>query len=60
MTMNATTDTTKLSQSEQEKLLDKLGVFKIQGRDKRGRKLLQIIGKLLPGKPLSLSFLSST
>ncbi|KAF7141095.1 hypothetical protein RHSIM_Rhsim06G0010300 [Rhododendron simsii] len=50
MIMNATTDTAKLSQSKQEKLLDKLGVFKIQGRDKCGRKLLLIIGKLLPAK----------
>ncbi len=38
-----------LSPSEQERLIDKLQVFKIQGRDKRGCKLLRIIGKLFPG-----------
>ncbi|KAL4369539.1 hypothetical protein GQ457_05G014860 [Hibiscus cannabinus] len=34
-----------LSESEQEHLLDKLHVFKVQGRDKRGRTLLLIIVK---------------
>ena len=39
----------KLSPSYQEHLIDKLQVFKIHGRDKRGRKVLCIIGKLFPG-----------
>jgi hypothetical protein len=39
-----------LTHSEQENLLEKLGAFKIQGRDKHGRKVLLIIGKLFPGK----------
>lgn len=39
----------KLSPSDQEHLIDKLQVFKIHGRDKRGRKVLCIIGKLFPG-----------
>ncbi|KAH7849721.1 hypothetical protein Vadar_022118 [Vaccinium darrowii] len=55
--MNARTPTTVLSQSEQEKLLEKLGMFKIQGRDKRGRKLLCIIGKLFPAKHVSVEAL---
>nr|XP_043608863.1 ganglioside-induced differentiation-associated protein 2-like [Erigeron canadensis] len=39
----------KLS-SEQENLIDKMNLFKIKGRDKRGRKILQIIGKHFPGR----------
>jgi len=35
---------------EQEQLIEKLEIFKIQGRDKRGRKTLRIIGKFFPGK----------
>lgn len=35
---------------EQIKLIHKLNVFKIKGRDKRGRKILRIIGKNFPGK----------
>ncbi|KAB5568080.1 hypothetical protein DKX38_001873 [Salix brachista] len=42
-----------LSQSEQENLLEKLGVFKIKGRDKHGRKVLLIIGKLFPARAVS-------
>lgn len=34
---------------EQERLIEKLEIFKIQGRDKRGRKILRIIGKFFPG-----------
>ncbi|XP_073047172.1 uncharacterized protein [Primulina eburnea] len=39
-----------LSQSEQQKLIKKLGIFMIQGTDKRGLPILRIIGKLFPGK----------
>ena len=39
-----------LLESDQENLLEKLGIFKIQGRDKVGRKVLLITGKLFPGK----------
>ncbi|KZV33178.1 hypothetical protein F511_18194 [Dorcoceras hygrometricum] len=39
-----------LSQSEQHELINKLGVFKIQGTDRRGLPILRIIGKLFPGK----------
>ncbi|KAK9270376.1 hypothetical protein L1049_025955 [Liquidambar formosana] len=42
-----------LSPSDQEHLLDKLQLFKIQGRDKRGRKVLLIIGKLFPARLVS-------
>ncbi|CAK7346087.1 unnamed protein product [Dovyalis caffra] len=42
-----------LSQSDQENLIEKLGIFKIQGRDKRGRKVLLIIGKLFPARVVS-------
>lgn len=37
---------------EQERLIEKLEIFKIQGRDKRGRKILRIIGKFFPGTQL--------
>ncbi|KAI3848768.1 hypothetical protein MKX03_011382 [Papaver bracteatum] len=33
-------------------------IFKIQGRDKRGRKILRIIGKLLPARELSTESLN--
>ncbi|KAK8652791.1 hypothetical protein V6N13_126816 [Hibiscus sabdariffa] len=39
-----------LSESEQKHLLDKLHVFKVQGRDKRGCTLLLIIVKHFSGK----------
>ncbi|KAM7258999.1 hypothetical protein ACFE04_014740 [Oxalis oulophora] len=42
-----------LSPLEQEHLLEKLEVFKIQGRDKRGRKLLLITGKQFPARVVS-------
>ncbi|KAI3877598.1 hypothetical protein MKX03_037731 [Papaver bracteatum] len=38
--------------SDQEQLIEKMEIFKIQGRDKRGRKILRIIGKLLPARKL--------
>ncbi|GFZ10461.1 SEC14 cytosolic factor family protein [Actinidia rufa] len=46
-----------VSQSEQEQLIEKLGIFKIQGRDKRGRKVLRIIGKVFPAKLVSVEAL---
>ncbi|KAJ0542484.1 putative CRAL-TRIO lipid binding domain-containing protein [Helianthus annuus] len=44
--------------AEQEKEIKKLNVFKIKGRDKRGRKILRIFGKFIPAKELSLDVLS--
>ncbi|KAJ8772581.1 hypothetical protein K2173_027758 [Erythroxylum novogranatense] len=41
---------TALSISDQEKLIQKLGIFKIHGRDKRGRRVLRIIGKSYPAR----------
>ncbi|CAA0831111.1 SEC14 cytosolic factor family protein / phosphoglyceride transfer family protein [Striga hermonthica] len=48
---------TILSQSEQDKLIRKLGIFKIQGRDKRGRPILRIIGKYFPARLVSVDAL---
>ncbi|KAK9074795.1 hypothetical protein SSX86_003113 [Deinandra increscens subsp. villosa] len=42
---------------EQEKLIKSLKVFKIKGRDKRGRKILRIIGKYFPARSLSVDVL---
>ncbi|KAL7117619.1 hypothetical protein ACP275_03G082600 [Erythranthe tilingii] len=39
---------TQLSQSEQEELIKQLEIFKIQGRDKRSRPILLVIGKRFP------------
>ncbi|KVI02959.1 protein GDAP2 homolog [Cynara cardunculus var. scolymus] len=44
--------------SEQEKLIDKLNLFKIKGKDKRGRKILRIIGKYFPARSLSIDLLN--
>ncbi|KAI3960693.1 hypothetical protein MKX01_003867 [Papaver californicum] len=44
---------TSNSVSDQEQLIEKMEIFKIQGRDKRGRKILRIIGKFLPARELS-------
>ncbi|KAF9620849.1 hypothetical protein IFM89_015090 [Coptis chinensis] len=41
------------SLSEQVQLIEKLEIFKIQGRDKRGRQILRVIGKFLPVRVLS-------
>ncbi|KAL3639003.1 hypothetical protein CASFOL_016910 [Castilleja foliolosa] len=41
---------TILSQPEQEKLIRKLEIFKIQGTDKRGHPILRIIGKHFPAR----------
>ncbi|KVI08759.1 ganglioside-induced differentiation-associated protein 2 [Cynara cardunculus var. scolymus] len=42
---------------EQIKLIDKFNLFKIKGRDKRGRKILRIIGKHFPARSLSVDVL---
>lgn len=42
-----------LSTAEQEQLIEKLEIFKIRGRDKRGRKVLRIIGKFFSARILS-------
>ncbi|XP_021284671.1 ganglioside-induced differentiation-associated protein 2 [Herrania umbratica] len=42
-----------LSESDQEHLLEKLDVFKVKGRDKRGRPVLLIIGKHFPARMVS-------
>ncbi|KAF6135618.1 hypothetical protein GIB67_028189 [Kingdonia uniflora] len=41
------------SLAEQEQLIEKLELFEIQGRDKRGRRILRVIGKFLPSRVLS-------
>ncbi|KAK9285443.1 hypothetical protein L1049_024636 [Liquidambar formosana] len=46
------------SQSEQEQLIEKLAIFKIQGRDKGGRKILRIIGKFFPARIVSTDVLN--
>ncbi|KAK1440539.1 hypothetical protein QVD17_06368 [Tagetes erecta] len=45
------------SSLDEIKRIHKLNLFKIKGRDKRGRKILKIIGKHFPGKTLSLDLL---
>ncbi|KAE9606605.1 putative protein S-acyltransferase [Lupinus albus] len=47
-----------ISELEQEKLLEKLQVFKIKGKDKRGRKILRIIGKFFPARLVSVDVLN--
>ncbi|KAK8623260.1 hypothetical protein V6N13_118148 [Hibiscus sabdariffa] len=42
-----------LSELAQEHLLEKLDVFKVKGRDKRGRNVLLIIGKHFPARMVS-------
>ncbi|KAF3446852.1 hypothetical protein FNV43_RR12032 [Rhamnella rubrinervis] len=41
------------SLSDQQHLIEKNQVFKIQGRDKHGHRVLQIIGKFFPGRAVS-------
>ncbi|XP_004291319.1 PREDICTED: ganglioside-induced differentiation-associated protein 2-like [Fragaria vesca subsp. vesca] len=43
----------RLSLSDQMKVIEKLEVFKIQGRDKHGRKVLRIIGNSFPARSVS-------
>ncbi|CAN0918950.1 Protein GDAP2 homolog [Linum grandiflorum] len=40
----------QISESEQLQLLEKLEVFRIRGRDKRGHKVLRIIGRYFPSR----------
>ncbi|XVE69655.1 hypothetical protein DITRI_Ditri10aG0007900 [Diplodiscus trichospermus] len=42
-----------LSEADQENLLEKLDVFKVKGRDKRGRKVLLVTGKNFPARMVS-------
>ncbi|KAJ9540893.1 hypothetical protein OSB04_027399 [Centaurea solstitialis] len=42
---------------EEIKLIDKFNLFRIKGRDKRGRKILRIIGKHFPARSLSVDVL---
>lgn len=49
-------NSTLVSQPEQEKLIKKLEVFKIQGTDKRGRHILRVVGKHFPGNARFRSF----
>ncbi|KAL4368767.1 hypothetical protein GQ457_05G006080 [Hibiscus cannabinus] len=46
-----------ISESDQELLLHKLDIFKIRGKDKRGHKILRIIGKFFPARFLSVDVL---
>ncbi|CAA2994627.1 protein GDAP2 homolog [Olea europaea var. sylvestris] len=46
-----------LPQSEQENLIEKLEIFKIQGKDKRGCTILRIIGKNFPARVLNVEAL---
>ncbi|XP_047311275.1 ganglioside-induced differentiation-associated protein 2-like [Impatiens glandulifera] len=43
-----------MSESDQEILLQKSDVFRIHGRDKRGRKILRIVGKSFPGRTVTI------
>ncbi|KAA8547561.1 hypothetical protein F0562_003990 [Nyssa sinensis] len=43
--------------SHQQHIIDKLDVFKIQGRDKRGHNILRIIGKFFPARIVSVDVL---
>ena len=42
-----------MSGIDQEQLMEKLRIFKIQGTDRHGRNVLVIIGKYFPGEPFS-------
>lgn len=53
-----TTATSLLSPSEQEKrLIDKLEIFSIKGRDRHGRTILRIVGKFFPAKTVTVEAL---
>ncbi|KAL3505450.1 hypothetical protein ACH5RR_035291 [Cinchona calisaya] len=52
-----TTPSSLLSLPEQEKLIQKLQLFTIQGRDKRGSNVLCIIGKFFPARLVSVGAL---
>lgn len=42
-----------------QQVIQKLGIFKIQGRDKRGRNILRILGKFFPGRILNVEALKN-
>ena len=42
-----------MSGIDQEQLMEKLRIFKIQGTDRHGRNVLVIIGKYFPGERFS-------
>ncbi|XP_043712109.1 ganglioside-induced differentiation-associated protein 2 [Telopea speciosissima] len=44
---------TSASLSEQIQIMEKFDIFKVQGRDKRGRKILRIVGKFFPARVAS-------
>lgn len=46
-----------LSHIDQEQLMEKLQIFKIQGTDRHGRKVLVIIGKYFPARVISVEVL---
>ncbi|OMO83448.1 hypothetical protein COLO4_22510 [Corchorus olitorius] len=48
----------QISESDQEQLIQKLDIFKIHGKDKRGHKILRIIGKFFPARLLSVDVLN--
>ncbi|CAN6563432.1 unnamed protein product [Malus baccata var. baccata] len=48
---------TQISDSEQQELIEKLDIFKIKGRDKRGRTVLRIMGKFFPARIVSVDAL---
>ncbi|GLU19708.1 hypothetical protein SLE2022_359420 [Rubroshorea leprosula] len=47
------------SDSDQDQLIRKLDIFKIHGKDKRGHKILRIIGKFFPARFLSVDALKA-
>ncbi|XVF59860.1 hypothetical protein PTKIN_Ptkin07bG0309600 [Pterospermum kingtungense] len=47
----------QMSESDQQQLLHRLDIFKIHGKDKRGHKILRIIGKFFPARLLSVDVL---
>ncbi|XP_008241992.1 PREDICTED: protein GDAP2 homolog [Prunus mume] len=48
---------TQISESEQQQLIEKLDIFRIKGRDKRGRSILRIIAKFFPARIVSVDAL---
>ncbi|KAJ6413310.1 hypothetical protein OIU84_006159 [Salix udensis] len=48
-----------ISLSDQEQLVEKLEIFKFQGRDKNGHRVLRIVGKFLSARFLSVDALKN-
>ncbi|KAK9165019.1 hypothetical protein Scep_000210 [Stephania cephalantha] len=46
------------SPDQHQKLIDKLQIFKVRGRDKRGHKILLVVGKFLPARIVSAESLN--